>query len=194
MIYTSAAAFRMALEQRLRQNSLATAVPLVRLRKTVAFDRLLARLSIDGDQGWVLKGGFALQLMFSGRARTTKDIDLHIGGTADQAGALLRQAALIDLGDFFSFTVSVASAGDERAPRFGVQTRVDGRIWEEFHVDLGAGEPMVGTPVPRTVTDLLAFADMPPVAFPCYPLAQQVAEKGRNHGHWSPEAGRWVNQ
>lgn len=168
----SAAAFRMALEQRLRQHSLATAVPLVRLRKTVAFDRLLARLSIDGDHGWVLKGGFALQLMFSARARTTKDIDLHIGETADRAGALLRQAALIDLGDFFSFAVSAASAGDERAPRFGVETRVDGRIWEEFHVDLGAGEPMVGTPVQRTVTDLLAFANVPPVAFPCYPLAQ----------------------
>jgi hypothetical protein len=54
--YTSGAAFRMALEERLRQESLSTGVPLVRLRKTVAFDRILARLAAGAGGSWVLKG------------------------------------------------------------------------------------------------------------------------------------------
>ena len=44
MRYASAAAFRTALEQRLLNQSRETGTSLVRLRKTVVFDRLLARL------------------------------------------------------------------------------------------------------------------------------------------------------
>ena len=73
MRYESGGAFRMALEVRLRAESLDTNVPLARLRKTVAFDRLLARM-MNADQGdrWLLKGGLALQVRMSEGARTTK--------------------------------------------------------------------------------------------------------------------------
>ncbi|NMC11481.1 MAG: hypothetical protein GYA34_01205 [Chloroflexi bacterium] len=42
--YQSGGAFRRALEDRSRSNSLSSNILLVRLRKTVAFDRFLARL------------------------------------------------------------------------------------------------------------------------------------------------------
>jgi hypothetical protein len=42
--YATAAAFRQALETRLRAVSQSQSTSLVRLRKSVAFDRLLARL------------------------------------------------------------------------------------------------------------------------------------------------------
>jgi predicted neuraminidase len=62
MTYQTAAAFRRALETRLAAESIKTATPLVRLRKLVTFDRLLARL-LQADPGaWLLKGGLALQL------------------------------------------------------------------------------------------------------------------------------------
>jgi len=48
MKYLHGAAFRRALEDRLLQQSLQTQAPLLRLRKLVAFDRLLARLVADG--------------------------------------------------------------------------------------------------------------------------------------------------
>lgn len=76
MKYESSAAFRHALEDRLRVQSVTSGVPLVRLRQVVAFDRFLARLVLDQPGTWVLKGGFALQLRLGERARTTKDIDL----------------------------------------------------------------------------------------------------------------------
>ncbi len=78
MRYASGTAFRRALEDRLQASSLTSGVPLDRLRKMVAFDRLLARLVADGQENWVLKGGLALQLRLGTRARTTRDMDLLV--------------------------------------------------------------------------------------------------------------------
>ncbi len=61
MKYTSGAAFRQALETRLVHRS-RQGIPLVRLRKIVAFERFLARLVASDLQNWALKGGFALEL------------------------------------------------------------------------------------------------------------------------------------
>jgi Nucleotidyl transferase AbiEii toxin, Type IV TA system len=78
MRYESGAAFRRALEDSLRTLSLSSTLPLVRLRKMVAFDRLLARLIAAEPDRWVLKGGLALQFRLGSRARKTKDIDLFL--------------------------------------------------------------------------------------------------------------------
>ena len=52
-IYQSGAAFRRALEERLRSKSLNDGVPLFRLRKMVAFDSFLARLvSLNRKDGY----------------------------------------------------------------------------------------------------------------------------------------------
>jgi len=61
MRYATGAAFRMALADRLREESLSTGLPLSRLRRTIAFDRLLARMVTSSPDAWLLKGGFALQ-------------------------------------------------------------------------------------------------------------------------------------
>ena len=52
-------------------------VDLNRLRRQVAFDRLLARLFLEEPPPWVLKGGYALELRFKA-ARSTVDIDLTV--------------------------------------------------------------------------------------------------------------------
>ena len=75
MKYQSGAAFRRALEDRLLTNSKGSGVPLIRLRKMVAFDRYLARLKQSYPNQWYLKGGYALQLRLGSRARTTVDVD-----------------------------------------------------------------------------------------------------------------------
>jgi len=76
MRYTTAAAFRTALEQRLLSAARQGGVPLVRLRKLVGFERLLARLVAVAPDRWVLKGAVALHLRLASRFRTTKDLDL----------------------------------------------------------------------------------------------------------------------
>mgnify|MGYP002388791506 FL=1 len=96
----------MALEERLRTESLTTGMALSRLRKTVVFDRLLARLLEGEPEAWILKGGLALQLRLQDRARTTRDIDLHTRERTEIALDLLVSSALIDLGDYFRFEVA----------------------------------------------------------------------------------------
>jgi hypothetical protein len=43
-----------------------------------AMERLLARLFHAPDPPWLLKGGFAMDLRFRPKARTTKDVDLSV--------------------------------------------------------------------------------------------------------------------
>jgi hypothetical protein len=145
MKYADSSAFRSALEERLRSGSLTTGTALTRLRKTVAFDRLLARLQAGAPDAWVLKGGLALQLRMRDLSRTTKDIDLHTRESADEAVELLVSSALLDLGDYFQFAVARPQSLD--APlRCAVESRLAGRTFESFHVDLGCG---TGSPSQR---------------------------------------------
>ena len=75
--YTTAGAFRRALEERLKRTSLTDQIDLNRLRRQVSFDRLLARLFREESAPWALKGGYALELRFK-TARATVDIDLTL--------------------------------------------------------------------------------------------------------------------
>lgn len=75
--YASAAAFRAALEGRLKKLALEEGIDLQRMRRQVAFDRLLCRLFVSADAPWLLKGGFAMELRVKA-ARTTRDIDVAL--------------------------------------------------------------------------------------------------------------------
>lgn len=93
MTYGTATAFRQALEERLRRLSLESNTSLGRLRKLVAFDRLLARMVTVNPELWVLKGGYALEMRLGARARTTKDVDAALRVPLEDASNLLAEAA-----------------------------------------------------------------------------------------------------
>src|SRR5574340_1512418 len=76
--YQTARAFRAALEERLKRIAREQHTDLMRLRRQVAFDRLLARLFATPDVPWTLKGGYTFELRLGGRARATKDLDLSV--------------------------------------------------------------------------------------------------------------------
>jgi hypothetical protein len=178
--YQSGRAFRRALEDRLRSRNLESGVSLARLRKTVVFDRFLARLiHLQPDQ-WVLKGGFALELRLEDKARTTKDIDVLALIDANEILSSLRVAGALDLSDWFSFEIR---QGEGRDPlplggaRFHVRSLLDGRRFEEFHVDVGIGDPIIEPLDYLEGTSLLEFSGIDTVLIPCYPVTQQIAEK-----------------
>ncbi len=102
MRYRTSTAFRTALEARLKAAQ-RDGVGLSRLRKRVAFERLLARLNAVAPNAWVLKGGFALELRLGARARTTKDIDVDWAIGEDEAVELLLAAPAATLDDCFEF-------------------------------------------------------------------------------------------
>jgi hypothetical protein len=179
--YHSSGAFRRALEDRLRSQSLALGLPLIRLRKMVTFERFVARLTAAEPGYWLLKGGLALQWRLGNLARTTQDLDmLFVAPLTDIHQALVR-AALLDSGDWFRFLVAspVVPAAQPGAPglRFEVQCLVDGRPFEAFHLDVGWGDPVVEPPDKLTLPSLLGFAGFSPVTALCYPVTQHIAEK-----------------
>ncbi len=183
MKFKSGAAFRRALEERLRQKSLEGGQSLTRLRKMVAFDRFLARLAKNEPEAWLVKGGFALQLRLGTRARTTKDIDVSATKqwTREETTTHLRAVALLNLGDWFEFEVGEPAHAATGAPghglRFPIRCLLDGRQFENFHLDVGYGDPVLEPPDVLTAPGLLAFADIAPAKVRCYPLTTQVAEK-----------------
>jgi hypothetical protein len=160
--------------------SLQTGMPLVRLRKMVAFERFLARLFSIAPEQWVVKGGLALQLRLGGQARTTKDVDMLALVDAEEIFSELQKAGRLDLGDHFVFIVAKSPEGMARAIggiRYPVRALLDGRIFESFHLDVGVDDPMVDPVEYIEMPALLAFAEIPPTKVPCFPVTQQIAEK-----------------
>jgi Nucleotidyl transferase AbiEii toxin, Type IV TA system len=187
--YATAGAFRTALEARLNERARRDGVDLHRLRRQVTFDRLLARM-FDPSQpvrdGWVLKGGYALEMRFH-MARSTKDLDLTVrsvqGGVGDSLSLRerLQLAASIELPDFFTFIVGEAMAELNQAPeggaRFPVDARLDGRTFVKFHVDLGVGDEVLDPLESVEGEDWLGFAGIPAVVVPALSVEQHWAEK-----------------
>jgi hypothetical protein len=177
--YRDATAFRMALEQRLKDGA-GDGAALNRDRKRVAFDRLLVRLQAVAADRWVLKGGFALDLRLAARARSTKDVDIE--WRAEQEGLLdaLLDATDHDAGDFFTFGIERAGAPEDRlggAHRFRVSASLAGRAFETFQLDVGfRADGAAGVEALRT-DDLLVFAGIEPIQVPAISLELQVAEK-----------------
>jgi hypothetical protein len=178
--YRDAPAFRQALEQRLKYRANGDGARLVRDRKRVAFDRLLTRLLAVANRQWLLKGGFALDLRLTTRARSTKDIDIEWRAGEEELLDALLDAASHDAGDFFAFSIERAGAPEDRlggSHRFQVSASLAGRPFETFLLDVGfRADDKLETETLRT-EDLLGFAGIEPVEVDAVPLELQVAEK-----------------
>ena len=169
--YATAGALRRALEERLKRISGVDHVELNRLRRQVAFDRLLARLFQQQPAPWALKGGYALELRFR-TARSTVDIDLTVQrvDTENVSGddvnrvvrEMLQQAAGIGLGDWFVFAVGQPVMDLTAAPyggaRYPIEARMDDRIFARFHLDAGIGDVIMQPLETLVCKDWLGFA------------------------------------
>lgn len=180
MKYATAQAFRQALEERIRREYKGKNIP--RIRKMIAFERLMARL----DERWILKGGYAIQLRTE-KARTTQDVDLMAFEIPlREIEDSFRKALDQNIGDYFEFFTSEQESirEDVDSARFQVTSRVAGRVFERFHVDVGFSDPLF-QPVEYLVPpNYLAFAQIATFAIPCYSIYQHIAEKV--HAIWRP--------
>ena len=131
--YATAAAFRVALETRLKSIATAEGVDLQRLRRQVSFNCLLARFFFERRNApWLLKGGYAMELRLR-TARTTKDIDISLpanaaAGLGDEILVELQRSAHADLGDFFAFTIAESQMNLDSAPQGGARYQVTTRV------------------------------------------------------------------
>ena len=187
--YKTAGAFRAALEARLQSRAHDERTDLQRLRRQVAFDRLLARLfpkRSEAKYPWILKGGYAMELRIRA-ARTTKDINLTLydgsrlskdpGERRNQVRAMLQESASIEFKDYFEFLIGQASENLDGAPeggsRYPVEARMDGREFARFHVDVGIGDEVLEPVDVVEGRDWLRFGGITP---PSVPVISRVAD------------------
>lgn len=182
--YKTPAAFKQALEQRLRARS-QSSTDFARQRQLLVFDRFLARVTHELGDAVTLKGGLAVELRLE-HARTTKDVDLRVMGTPDDILERLRAAARRDLNDFMVFHVRP----DPRHPtiqndavkydgvRFRTECTLAGKVYgRPFGVDVAFGDPVLGEPELMVTKDTLAFAGIAPPTLRVYPVETHLAEK-----------------
>jgi hypothetical protein len=202
--YKTAGGFRTALETRLQARAREEKTDLQRLRRQVAFDRLLARLFPKGPKGtypWMLKGGYVMELRIRS-ARTTKDIDLTLhdgtrlaknpGERRQQVRAMLQEATSIELPDHFEFLIGEPREDMAGAPeggsRYPVEARMDGRVFASFHVDIGIGDEVIEPLDKVKGRDWLGFGGIAPPVLPVISREQQFAEK--LHAYSQPRLDR----
>ncbi|MDQ0830726.1 hypothetical protein QF032_002570 [Streptomyces achromogenes] len=187
--YRDATDLRRALEARLKHDADESGTDLARRRRLVVFDRMAVRLAEDPAGGWVLKGGAAMEFRLTGRARTTKDLDLALrpedGSDADgdEVRELLIEALSVDLDrDWFRFRVGApvsltADTAGRGGWRFSVEAHLAGKLFAGVRVDVvDRGEEIARTerlPLPNS----LAFAGTPQRTMEAVDRRQHFAEK-----------------
>ena len=156
-----------------------------RRQREIAYRRLMHRLFSSQPDRWVVKGGAALLLRLDPN-RSSNDIDLayvHEAGEHALALAALRDAAGLDLGDFFSFEIGGGRLLDEDHPlerEFAVSViaRLGASEFARFSVDLALPRTDLSTErvdEQTTLTGVAAVDEVP--ALTVLALPAQVADK-----------------
>ena len=181
-------AFRTSLEERLKTHSRKTGIELQRLRRRVAFDRLLFRIFQFFPTDLLLKGGYAMELRLEG-ARATKDIDLVLKATrvgpTNNSNQIIRQmlqdAVQKDSGDFFEFLVGEPTLDLEAVPyggsRYPIEVSLDERLFVRFPIDVVISSLFMDPIEQIESEDWLGFAGIEKMPFPAISKEQQFAEK-----------------
>ncbi len=179
--YASPAAFRAAIDARLRAYARKIGAPVMVVRRQAALERLMARLMGVGPGRWALKGGLALDTRLGERARSSMDMDLdHVQGAAAARDDLLHAIAE-DLGDHFGFAIAgtedVRDGDVNLAVRYRIECAVAGTLFETLQVDVTLTPPEVWEVEPARRPGLLADVGLGPIEVLLVPLERQIAEK-----------------
>ncbi|MBP9708659.1 MAG: nucleotidyl transferase AbiEii/AbiGii toxin family protein [Oligoflexales bacterium] len=189
--YKSAEAFLAALVDKSRKIAKDLGRPVDIVRRQIAFEAFLLRLP-KSNTNLVLKGGFALYLRHELITRPTRDLDMAIdikdvrsipkNTLQKQLQKTLENIAAIQLGDFFTFEIGKVTAdlGRDRefiGFRFHLLARVGSKRFDEFSVDITAGDALLLPFDKVLVGKSLEFSGVMPVFIPAVSSAQHFAEK-----------------
>lgn len=172
-----------SLTDRIANAARASGQDVQRVRRGLAFHRLLARTQ---SSGWVLKGGYCLEARLSGAARATKDIDFvrrRSSATADLLDELdeLLQGPLADDGfSFDAITATLMRAPEDPAPawRVKIECRVDRRTFETLTLDVVSHVDEIADAVePLVIPSPITLPGLTPVTVNAVDVYQHAAEK-----------------
>ena len=179
--YKDPAAFRAAVEARLRELARRLGAPAYILRRQAALERLILRLTIVAPDRWAIKGGLALDTRLGTRARVSVDLDAdHVHG-AQAARADLQRATIEDLDDHFGFVVvgseDLRESGVDLAVRYELESSLSGLPFEPVQVDVTIAPPDPWDAQPARRPGLLTELGLDSIDVLLVPLERHVAEK-----------------
>lgn len=176
--YTTPAAFRRALTDRLKELTKTSRWSLPQLQRQIAYDRLLERLYTVNDS-WVVKGATALLAREIG-VRGTLDVDVYRDAAQETVEMDVRSGADLDLGDWFRFELGAALSMDDavKGLRIPVTAYIGVTVWASFRLDLvGSDLQMTGDPEPVPPLARVLMPDVEQHGYRAYPLVDHVADK-----------------
>lgn len=174
---------RRSLDHRLRNTAQATRQDVQRLRRQLAFHRLLAR--VEGA-GWVLKGGYCLEARLGGQARATKDMDFvrRTSSTEDELldelDAMFARTTVDDGFAFETLTAKGLRSPDHPSAvwRVAVACTMDGVAFERLTLDVVSQFAEVAEAVePLVIPCPVPAIGLAPVTVPAVDVHQHAAEK-----------------
>lgn len=148
MAYAKALDFERALGDRIAIAAVSSPYGVAEIRRQFAYGRLLARVFTHAADDWVVKGAAGLLARMPGRARHSIDVDLFFAGQFDGALGALREAAEVDLGDFFTFDIDrgIPLAGVATGGQLSVTTYLGDKEFERFKIDVIVTDTMTSEP------------------------------------------------
>ena len=90
------------------------------------------------------------------------------------------KAAKTDLEDWFTFEIEEPKRNlldDPGGLRVNISSYLDGRRYENFHLDIGLNDLIMDQFEIISNPDYLSFAEIEPIQFRCYSIAQHFSEK-----------------
>lgn len=173
-----------SINDRIRLEAAAQGVDANRVRRHLVFQRLLARL---GSHGFVLKGGYCLEVRLPHAARATKDVDLvtadHLAADSDTLADALESALDAGIDDGFAFRIGrlvpLRDAGTpHRAWRVELMAILDGADFERIKLDVvGQAREVAGATEPLTVPSPVSEPGLGDVVVQAVDVYQHAAEK-----------------
>ena len=179
--YESFEALRASVKARAKSQGL----PLGQVYRYFYYDRFLHRVFRHAPSEFVLKGGFSMLARIPD-ARMTRDIDFSLSGDKElsEGIALLREAGLLDEGDFlrFEYTGTTTISGQDISRFYAGETVLfdvygAGNKVDTLSVDLVAGCNITDTPVKQTPLNRVRIPLLPQEDYRLYPIVDQIADK-----------------
>ena len=167
-----------------------TQVPLVRLRRRVVFERLVARLERAEPGRWVVKGGMATEVRLRDDARLTKDIDLGLRDAVTDPEELherVVEALGTDLdADGFLFAAAApeqlaTDSGGTPTWRIKVGVQLAGKQLDTVQLDVSPRQHELAAADRIELPNLLAFAGAPA---PLLRLSMFIDMRRRSSTRW----------
>ena len=179
--YESLASLKRAVKDLVRNQGL----PLATVQRDFIFHRFLHRVFTLAPTQYVLKGGHSMLARIPD-ARTTRDVDFSLVDSRDldEGIALLREAGLLDEGDFlrFEYTGEEPISGQDLS-RFYMGKRLAFDVYEEgnktgtISVDLVSGCNITDVPVKMAPLNRVALPGLSGADYLLYPTVDRIADK-----------------